>query len=378
MSTSSEINFLYLSEEDMIKAGVKNMPACIDTMEEVLKCLATDDFRMAGENHYSHGAMIAFPKESVHPNMPTDKGEDRRFMAMPAYIGGKFDLAGVKWYGSNVSNKSKGLPRSILMVMINDKDTGAPLALMSGNLISSYRTGAIPGVGLRYLARKDAETAGIHGPGVMGRTALDAVMSECPNVKTVKIKGRGQKSIDSFINYASDNYPDIKVLVVDTIEELVRNSDIIMFTATSGKDVSTYEMVKGEWVKPGALLIGVSAFNIEDDFLAGSCKLVVDAMGLYDAWAEEYPYPTFGKINIIGSKFTDMEHDNKIKRSDIHDLGKVVLGKDTVRTSDDDIIVYSVGGMPVEDVAWGKVCYENAKKMGIGVNLPLWTVPDMA
>ena len=45
-------------------------------------------------------------------------------------------MAGMKWYGSNCENKASGLPRSILMMMLNDKDTGAPLALMSANLVS--------------------------------------------------------------------------------------------------------------------------------------------------------------------------------------------------------------------------------------------------
>lgn len=50
-------------------------------------------------------------------------------MAMPAYLGGVFDMAGMKWYGSNCANKEKGLPRSILMLTLNDKDTGAPVAI---------------------------------------------------------------------------------------------------------------------------------------------------------------------------------------------------------------------------------------------------------
>ncbi len=53
-------------------------------------------------------------------------------------------MAGMKWYGSNTANKEIGLPRSILMVMLNDKTTGAPVCLMSSNLLSAYRTGAIP------------------------------------------------------------------------------------------------------------------------------------------------------------------------------------------------------------------------------------------
>ena len=155
------IDFLFLSEEDMIRAGVKNMPECIDTMEEVVKCLNTGDYVMGGQNHNSHGCQVSFPKDSPFENMPKDEGDDRRFMAMPAYIGGSFDLMGMKWYGSNMENRKLGLPRSILTVMLNDKDTGAPLCLMSANLLSAYRTGAIPGVAARHLARKNAKVCGI-------------------------------------------------------------------------------------------------------------------------------------------------------------------------------------------------------------------------
>ena len=65
-----EVDFLYLNEQEMIKAGVKNMPKCIDTMEDVLKCLTKGDFVMGGENHNSHGCMVTFPNESSFPNMP--------------------------------------------------------------------------------------------------------------------------------------------------------------------------------------------------------------------------------------------------------------------------------------------------------------------
>ena len=72
------------------------MHDCIDTMENVIKCLNAGDYVMGGENHNSHGSQVSFPKESKFPNMPIDEGDDRRFMAMPAYIGGPFDMAGMK------------------------------------------------------------------------------------------------------------------------------------------------------------------------------------------------------------------------------------------------------------------------------------------
>lgn len=149
-----KIDFLYLNEEDMVKAGVKDMASCVETMEEMFKLLKIGNYRMGGANGNSHGCMVMFPEKSKFSEMPVD-GPDRRFMAMPAYLGGKFDMAGMKWYGSNTENKQKGLPRSILTLILNDKDTGAPKAFMSANILSAYRTGAVPGVGFKYFAKDD-------------------------------------------------------------------------------------------------------------------------------------------------------------------------------------------------------------------------------
>jgi ornithine cyclodeaminase/alanine dehydrogenase-like protein (mu-crystallin family) len=62
-------------------------------------------------------------------------------------------------------------------------------------------------------------------------------------------------------------------------------------------------------------------------------------------------------------------------RDQLEDLGKIVAGEAPGRQSDDEIIIMSVGGMPVEDVAWGTVIYRNAIERGIGVPLNLWDVP---
>ena len=373
----AKIDFLYLSEEDMIKAGVKDMASCVEVMEDLLITLYKGDYVMGGANHNSHGCMIMFPDDPQFEGMPKN-ADDRRFMAMPAYLGGRYQMAGMKWYGSNVDNKKKGLPRSILMMMLNDKDTGAPLALMSANLVSAYRTGGIPGVGAKYLARKDAKVVSVIGPGVMGKTSLAAFVSVCPQVDTVKIKGRSQRSLDAFVKFVKEELPQIKnIEVCDTVEEAVRDSDIISFTTTVRDDVSSFPYISGDWIKKGALISMPSAARFDDEFLAG-CKLVVDNSKLYEAWEEEYPYPTYPQVQIIGTKFTDLKHDGKIKAEDIIDITDIIEKRRPGRESDDEIIVYSVGGMPVEDIAWGGTVYRNAVKMGIGIKLPLWEKPEMA
>ena len=374
----TRIKFLYLSEPDMIKAGVKNMDQCVEAMEDLLVTLNKGDYVMAGVNHNSHGAQVIFPDDPQFEGMPKN-ADDRRFMAMPAYLGGKYQMAGRKWYGSNCENKASGLPRSILMMMLNDKDTGAPLALMSANLVSCYRTGAIPGVGAKYLAGKDSETVTIIGPGVMGRTCLLAFLSVCPKITTVKVKGRGQRSLHAFEEFVKKECPQIQqVIVCDSMEEAVKDSDIICVTSTAPVKEIDFPYIAEDWVKKGALICLPSAARFDDDFLIRRCKKVVDNYKLYEAWAEEFPYPSYEMVQIIGSKFTDYLHEGRIQREDIVDIADIINKKHPGRESDDEIIVYSVGGMPVEDIAWGGTVYRNALKEGIGVELPLWDQPDMA
>lgn len=371
------IDFLYLSEKDMLAAGVNDVAKCTDCMEEVLKLLDKGDYRMGGEDANSHGSMISFPEEPGFPNMPKD-GPDRRFMAMPAYLGGQFDIAGVKWYGSNVENKAVGLPRSILMVILNDKQTGAPLAYMSANLLSAYRTAAVPGVGVRHLAVKNAKVLGVVGPGVINSITIETFASMRPSLETLKIYGRSKSSIDRCIEYVKKRCPQFKEFIVcDTLEDCVRDADILSFaTSTPTGGQKNYPFVEREWIKPGCLLCGMGAMNVPDEMVMDpATKLVVDYTGLYETWAEEYPYPTFDTWFLIGSKFTDMIHDRKLACKRMENLGAILNGKLPGRDNDQQIIIYSIGGMPVEDVAWGKTVYENAIKKGIGTKLNLWEEP---
>jgi ornithine cyclodeaminase len=373
---NTKIDFIYLSEPDMIAAGVTDMAQCVDTMDDMFKLLYSGDYRMAGPNNDSHGAMMMFPDESPFPNMPKNTA-DRRFMAMPAYLGGSFQTTGVKWYGSNTENRVKGLPRSILTFMLNDTDTGAPLALMSANLLSAHRTGAISGVGAKYLAKKDSKVVGILGPGVMARTALSALVVTCPQIDTLKIKGRGQKSLNKFIDWVTAAHPQIDVQIVDELEDLVRGSDIVTYCASSVVgDAATYPIIKKEWLKPGAFMAMPAACNIDDALATSDVRKVLDCTGLYEAWFEESDHkPAHNYVPIIGVKFMDMVDEGALKKEDIEDLAKIISGDAPARQNDDEIIILSVGGLPIEDVAWATVVYRNAIEKGIGVKLNLWDTP---
>lgn len=81
---------------------------------------------------------------------------------------------------------------------------------------------------------------------------------------------------------------------------------------------------------------------------------------------------------MVGQKWMDLVKAGELSRDELVDIGDVVSGKRPGRQSDDEIVIMSVGGMPVEDVAWGTKVYRNALERGIGQKLNLWTEPALA
>lgn len=376
----SKVEFLFLNEEDMIKAGVLDADRAVDTIGEVITLLSEGDYLMGGRAHNDHGVQLIFPEKSDIPNFPLADSADRRFIAMPAYLGGRFHVAGEKWYGSNGNNRSIGLPRSILMMMLNDVETGKPLAYMSGNLLSSMRTGAMPGLAAKLLARNDSKVLTLVGPGVICRSSLRAIMSQRFDIDTIKIKGSSPTSANAIKmkEYIEENYPQVKNIVLcKDMEEALKDADIIT-EAVSCKE-GEWPEYKREWLKPGALVISTSTFNMEHKSIV-DLKKVIDNYGMYENYAEEdnVGYDENGNrlhTGCMGEDFVYMVQDGLIERDSLTTFGEIIRGKKPGRESDDEIILVSIEGMPTEDVAWAYECYTYALVHDIGTKLKVWDRP---
>lgn len=376
---SSKIDFIYLSEQDMIKAGVSDMKKCLRSIEDMFALIHMGDYRMGGENANEHGIRVSFPKESSIKGMPTHK-PDYRFMAMPAYLGGRFHMVGVKNYGSNPDNSNIGLPRSILMLSLMDAETGAPLAFMSANILSAMRTGAASGVGAKYLSRENAQTVAIIGPGTMSRYTMKAFIEARPSIRAIRIKGRGRANIDRFIEFCKENFPQVESYTVcDTVPEACADADIVFFGTTNAAKYEDNPSVKREWLKKGALVIGASALLVDTEFLSlPDVKLISDNYKMYDGWGSGQPLPTQKNVStLLGMGFYDAVTEGRISRDRITDIGGIICKEQTGRDNDDQVILYAVGGMPIEDVAWGYDVYQAAREMKLGITLNLWEEPAL-
>lgn len=332
-------DFLYLSQEDIIQAGVTDMHHCIDVMEETFLLMGQGDYLMGGYARNSHGLELFPPETSPFPHMPID-GPDRRFMAMPGYLGGRFHMAGVKWYGSNRENIQKGLPRSILMVSLNDPDTGMPVAHMSGNLISSMRTGAVPGVGVRYLANRDSSVVAVIGCGVINRTCLNAILCACPNIQVVQLYDLFPEAAQRLQQYLCNIYPNVNIVLCQSIKQAVTNADIVT-VATSG---ATPPEIDDAWLKDGVLLSLPSEIKLPKHFVLGARKFI-DNKTMHQLWEEECRgignfHTTVG---ILSSYIVEYVNNGDMSWDDVTNIGDVLVGKASGRKNHDEKIIFYYG-----------------------------------
>lgn len=167
--------------------------------------------------------------EYYMPPRPSVEHENKTLMYMPCYTK---DIIGTKILSIFPENAALGLPSIDGVVLLNDRTTGAPVAVLDGQAVTAYRTGAVGGVGIRHLSREDCHTVGIVGAGVQGfHLALYACAAR--DIHTVCVYNHSDRDIREYLDRLEktiDN-PDIKVVQCKTVEELTGLSDIIC-TAT--------------------------------------------------------------------------------------------------------------------------------------------------
>ena len=167
------------------------------------------------------------------PPRPVIEHENKSLIYMPCFTD---EIIGTKMLTIFPDNAKLGLPSLDGLVILNDRTTGTPLAILDGQAVTAWRTGAVGGVGIRHLSRKDARTVGIVGAGAQGfHQAVYACAAR--KIETVYIWNHSDRDLTDFISRLKKTIADPAVDVVQckTVEELVKASDIIC-TATPSEE----------------------------------------------------------------------------------------------------------------------------------------------
>lgn len=367
----SKTQFLFLSEEDLIKAGALDASKCIEICEKVFGLLSDGDYLMGGLNHNEHGLSIVFPKQTKFPGMPI-AGPERRFIAMPAYLGGDFRICGEKWYGSNVKNPGeRELPRSVLMITLNDPESCEPFCYMSGNLISSMRTGSIPGVFLKFFGNKNSKKAGVIGTGPVQKATVLALHAVMPNIEKVICKSAHIEHAEKFAEWVRKE-TGIDAEADESMENCIRQADVISIAASPKEPL----FIKNEWVKKGASVLLTSPIEADDEFWMAN-HVCFDNTKMHMAYYEE-ALKAGGILkanNGWGKMYSLMEKGKLAALESQISLGDVVRKKESGRKNDETKEIFVTSGQVLFDLAWGYYLYKIAQNKGFGTTLQIWDKP---
>ena len=220
-------SILYLSRRD-VEAIQLPMQEIIDTLGEMFK-------------EKGRGKVEMPPKPGIHTQ------PDAFIHAMPAYIP-SLQAAGVKWVSGYPANQTKGLPYITGLLILNDPETGVPLAVMDCTWITAKRTGAATAIAAKYLARPECSSVGIVACGVQGRSNLEALACLF-KIRKVKAYDLYPDVAQRYAREMSDHF-QMDIEPVKALPEAVKGVDIVV---TSGPILKNPQpTIEPGWLTPGS------------------------------------------------------------------------------------------------------------------------------
>jgi len=265
--------------------------------------------------------------------------------SMPAYIHGEgFDIAGIKCVNVHPHNAALSLPSVMAVIILNDPQTGFPLAVLDGTYITGIRTGAAGAIAAKYLSRLDSEVAGFVGCGAQGRTQL-ACLLDVRKIRKIKIwQFDGDKTCaESFKRWAKATF-DLEAVITPEIDDVTLHTDIVI-TTTPSRAPLVRQVSPGTHINaigadaPGKQEIGIDVLK--------KARIVIDD------WAQA---AHSGEINIPLSR-------KQIGKKSIYgQLGNIIAGEKNGRTTASEITLFDSTGLAIQDIACASVAYQTLKK----------------
>ena len=333
------VEFLYLSQEDVIAAGGLEMAETLRVVEKVFSMV-------------DNGETVEPPTPMTNWNL----GEGQRIGSHYGGVGGDVNVAGIKWNTVNPMNPRKhNRPSITVLTILSDPQLGFPLAVMDGTLISARRTGAISGVAAKYLAREDSEVIGLIGAGVITRGQITALKEVLKNIKRVKVFDINTKRAEAFAREMGEEL-SLSMEVAGSAKETVVGSDVVAVATFGVGPADSY--VEASWIKEGFLFNIMSSYDPKPEVIGQSDKVVVDAPVQRRSQAKLSYFQQAG-----------------VKDENVLFLGEIINGKKPGRESEREKTYFKSWGMSVFDVAEAHRIYQRAKEKGIGQVLRLWQEP---
>lgn len=241
-------------------------------------------------------------------------------------------------------NDHYGVPSHQGLIALFDESTGTPVAVMDGTYITAIRTGGTAAVAARALAREDARVLAILGAGAQGQSHLET-FPRIRDFNEIRVASRNAERAKAL---AARNP---RALAVASFEDAVRGADVVACCTDAREPI-----LRREWLAPGVHVSSVGGtFGPELD------EATVRAARIFVEWRGAVTNaPPAGAYELQG-----------LDPQTVTEVGEVLAGSRSGRTSADEITLYKSTGHAVEDAAAARLVCDRARAQGVGVMLPL-------
>jgi ornithine cyclodeaminase/alanine dehydrogenase len=312
-----KVDFIYLSQEDILDLDIP-MKKIIALVEQ-------------GLYEHGHKRVENPPKPGIHSK------PDAFIHAMPAYYKA-LGIGGLKWVSGYPSNRALGFPQISGLMIVNDMETGLPLAVMDCRWITAVRTAAVSAITAKFCAVEGLDSLGVVGCGVQGRMNLVAfkeVIADLTNVSVFDINPDAMKRFKQDF----EKQLGVHVAIADSVKSAVNGKDMILTATQRLKE----PLVRNEWFKPGCLGFGLEASRAwHGDAILEADKFITDSWDQTVYFYEHGAFPD-GLPTLYA------------------ELGEIVAREKAGRESPKERILAINIGLALEDVIVANHIYEVTK-----------------
>jgi len=329
-----------LSSNEILIIGACEVEAALKGREESVLGAVQKAYEAhtRGASSVPHSSFLRFP----------DSDKDR-IICLPAYLGDDYQLAGVKWIASMPDNVAKGMERASAVMILNDRVTGRPEAVIEGSIISKQRTAASAALASKLLARGEPEAIGFVGCGPINTAVAQFLSIVWPNVRRFIAFDLDPARADVFGEVLLVQRPDADFSVAANLEGVLSECPMVSFGTTA---ISPY-VNDLDTCPAGATILHVSLRDLKIGAILSNHNIVDDL---------DHVNRAATSIHLASEQegHTDFVHSS---------LGDILLGHVNLPERDERKVIFSPFGLGILDLAVADLVLKTLAKSGGGTRV---------
>ena len=315
-------------------------------VRNILNQNPNDVYKVVKEAYVKHGQNKAQNPPSYFLRFP-DKPKSR-IIALPSLIMENPRIAGIKWISSNPDNLAAGFKRASAVIILNDYETGYPIACLEGSIISALRTiySAILVSNLLPITEKK-RIIGIIGAGNIAEEFIQGIYLQNWGIKVIKVFDYNINASKSLKERIKQKGIKLKVEIIKELRELVVSSNLI-FLSTTASDPYIKDLT---WLSHNPVILNISLRDIDPQIIIYSNNIVDDKDHVINANTSPHlAQQKYGHTNFINCSIAEL-----ISGYNRFDLNKP--------------IILSPMGMGILDLALAHYIFNEAMNSSMGITI---------